>query len=33
VRLLGLRPLEWVIVLVAAAAVYIIARLPERNEK
>jgi len=31
VRLLGLGPLEWIIALVAAAAVYLIARLPERK--
>jgi hypothetical protein len=31
VRLLGLGPLEWAIVLVAVAVVYLVARLPERK--
>lgn len=30
-RLLGLGPLEWAIVLASAVAVYLIARLPERK--
>jgi Sec-independent protein translocase protein TatA len=31
VRLLGLGPLEWAVVLVVVAVVFLVARLPERK--